>query len=126
MWHHVIAIPLRISLGLKYLHDLPTAHNSTTVQSASHHLGQCGHVRDNAKILLGAANGIAKACDHFIKDEYDPTPCRYLPEVLEKGRIGRDCVVVRAPGFSNDGGNIIGAVERLREGCWIIKGDKDD
>src|SRR5262245_47299142 len=117
MWHQVIAIPLRISLGLKHLHDLPTTYNRSAIQPSSHHLRQCSHVRYNANILLGATHGIAKACDDFIKNEHNPTPCRYLPEVPEEGRIGRDCIVVRASGFSNDGGNIIGAVERLREGC---------
>src|SRR4029453_14611409 len=126
MRHHAIAIPPRISLGLKHLHNLPTTHNRSAIQASSHHLGQCGHVRYNAKILLSATNGIAKARDDFIKNEHDTTLGRCLPEVLEKSRIGRDCVVVRAPGFSNDGRNIIGAVERLREGCRVIKGNKDD
>src|SRR5215510_4766564 len=107
MRHHVIAIPLRISLGLKHLHDLPTPHDCSTIQPSSHYLSQRGHVWYDAKILLGATNGIAKACDDLIKNEHDPTPRGYLPEVFEKGRIGRDCVVVRASGFSNDGCNII-------------------
>ena len=122
----LIAIPLRISPGLKHLHDLPPTHHSPTIQSSSHHLRQCGHVRDNAKILLGATDGIAKARDDFIKDEHDATTCCCLPEMLEKGRIGRDRVIVRAPGFSNDGRNIIRAVQRLRQGCRVIKGDKHD
>ena len=126
MRHHAIAIPPRISLGLKHLHDLPTTHDRSAVQSSSHHLGQCGHIRYNAKIFLGATNGIAKARDDFIKNEHNTTSCRCLPEVFEKGRVGRDCVVVRAPGLSNDGRNIIGAVQCLREGCRVIKGDKDD
>src|SRR5262245_7419292 len=126
MWHHAIAIPLRINLGFKYLHDVSTSYDRSAVQSTSHHLGQCGDVRYNAKILLGSTNGIAKARDNLIKNERDTTTCRCLPEVLEKGRIRRDCVVVRSPGFSNDSRNIIGAVKRLREGCRVIKGDKDD
>src|SRR5262249_34321329 len=106
MRHHAIAVPVQISLGLKYLHDLPTAHHSTAVEPPSHHLGKGRHIWDDVKILLRATNGIAKARHDFIKDQYNAAACGFLPEVLEKGRARRDCVIVRAPGFSNDGRNV--------------------
>src|SRR5690242_4146764 len=126
MRHHAITVPMRISLGLKYLHDLPTAHDSAAVESSSHHLREGRHIWDDVKILLRATNGIAKARHDFIKDQYDAAACRFLSEVLEKRWVRRDRVVIRAPGFSNDGRNVVRAIQRLGQRRRVIEWDQED
>src|SRR5262249_28728230 len=52
MGHHPITVPVQVSLGLEYLHDLPPAYHGPSVESAGHHLCQRGHIWDDVKILL--------------------------------------------------------------------------